>query len=212
MKTPVTTAAIGSLHERFIFTRRTKVLAQSIATLIPPSARVLDVGCGDGTIDALLQELRPDITVHGIDVLVRENAHISVTHFDGNKIPFAHGSFDAVLLVDVLHHTNDPRVMLAEAARVGKHVIIKDHCKEGFLAGPTLRLMDWVGNARHGVVLTYNYWTREQWERAFCGLGLAATVELSPRLYPMPLSWVFGRRLHFLAQLDALRPNRGVGS
>lgn len=200
----VTRGTIGNFHDRFIFSRRTKVLADCISPLIPRGARVLDVGCGDGTIDAMLQESRPDIAVQGIDILVRERTHIPVTSFDGSKIPFSGNSFDVVLLVDVLHHTIDPRLMLAEAARVGASVIIKDHLREGKLASTTLRLMDWVGNARHGVVLPYNYWTRAQWQRAFHELGLAVESALSPALYPAPLSWVFGRGLHFVARLRSV--------
>ena len=36
----------------------------------------------------------------------------------------------------------------------------------GFLAGPTLRFMDWIGNARHGVALPYNYWSAQEWTLA----------------------------------------------
>lgn len=201
MRAPATTDAIGTLHGRFVFSRRTRVLADCIATLIPNGARVLDVGCGDGTIDALLHERRPDITVEGIDVLVRPHSRIPVTQFDGSKIPFADNSFDAALLVDVLHHTVDPRVMLAEAARVAAYVIVKDHLREGLLAGATLSAMDWVGNAPHGVVLPYNYWKRAQWAQAFDELRLVVQRELSPALYPAPLSWVFGRGLHFVSLL-----------
>ena len=42
-------------------------------------------------------------------------------------------------------------------------ILIKDHLADGVLARPTLRLMDWVGNARHGVRLPYNYLTRAEW-------------------------------------------------
>ena len=65
-------------------------------------------------------------------------------------------SFDVVMFVDVLHHTDDPLLLLQEAQRVGKIILVKDHFRKGFLAGPTLRFMDWVGNAHHGVVLPYN--------------------------------------------------------
>ena len=43
---------------------------------------------------------------------------------------------------------------------MAKHgLVIKDHTVTGLLARPTLRLMDVVGNAPHGVALTYNYLT-----------------------------------------------------
>ena len=116
----------------------------------------------------------------GIDVLVRPETKIPVQPFDGQRIPFADGAFDAVSFVDVLHHTDDPIVLLREAVRVAKTaVVIKDHLADGVLARPTLRFMDWVGNAGHGVVLPYNYWTQPQWSRAFARARACASTRRS---------------------------------
>jgi hypothetical protein len=84
-----------------------------------------------------------------------------------------------------------------------KAVLIKDHNRDGFLAGPTLRFMDWVGNARHGVVLPYNYWPSSRWQQAFAELQLcSAENRVAIGLYPWPASWLFGRGLHFIARLE----------
>src|SRR5689334_3260350 len=74
-------------------------------------AKVLDVGCGDGTIDALIQQKRPDVSIRGVDVLLRPATRIPVDLFDGKKFPFDDGSFDTCLFVDVLHHTTDPLIL-----------------------------------------------------------------------------------------------------
>ncbi len=192
---------IGALHRRLVSTRRVSVLAQHIADLLPHRARVLDVGCGDGQIDSVILMRRPDVSIEGIDVLVRPRTHISVRPFDGTNIPFPFASFDVVMFLDVLHHTRDPRVLLREAVRVAPTVVIKDHFREGLFAQSTLRVMDWVGNAHHGVALPYNYWDRKQWTQAFGDLGLLPEREVSPALYPVPFSWIFGRDLHFVARL-----------
>lgn len=196
--------AVGILHDRLVFSRRTKVLADALAAIIPADTRsILDVGCGDGLIDALLATRRPEIAITGVDVLVRPHPHIKVMQFDGAHLPFADGSFDVVTFVDVLHHTDDPTILLREAKRVARHaVVLKDHTREGFLAYLTLRFMDWVGNARHNVVLPYNYWTRDQWMRGFAAVGLAIKQwQGHVGLYPPPASWVFERNLHFIAAL-----------
>jgi len=191
---------VGTIHDQFIFSRRTRVLADHLANLIPPGSRVLDVGCGDGTIDCLIKEHQPDLEIEGIDPLLRPKTHIPVRTFDGEHIPYPDRSFDVVMFVDVLHHTTDPRILLHEAARVGKAVLIKDHFREGFLANEILRLMDWVGNARHGVALPYNYWPNAEWLAAFDELGLnIRTMKYKLNLYPIPLSWFFDRSLHFIA-------------
>jgi hypothetical protein len=39
--------------------------------------------------------------------------------------------------------------------------LIKDHTLNGFLAGLTLRFMDWVGNACYGIALPYHYWSQQ---------------------------------------------------
>jgi SAM-dependent methyltransferase len=195
--------SIGWLHDTVVHSRRVRSLCQEIAPVLPDGGRVLDVGCGDGLLSRALQQTRPDLTLEGVDVMVRENSHIPVTSFDGSVLPFAADSFDAVLFVDVLHHTLDPSVLLREAARVaGKAVVIKDHLKEGFMAGPMLRVMDWAGNAHHGVSLPFNYWTMAQWQEAFQEIGLDVDHwNDRPRLYPWPASLVFGRSLHFIARL-----------
>jgi SAM-dependent methyltransferase len=103
---------------------------------------------------------------------VRERSHIPVAPFDGQVIPYGDASFDGVMFVDVLHHTQDQIILLREAARVARKVIvIKDHSLNGLFAGPTLRLMDKIGNARHGVALPYNYWPRQKWLNTFEMLG-----------------------------------------
>jgi hypothetical protein len=62
--------------------------------------------------------------------------------------------------------------------------------------------MDWVGNRPHGVTLTYKYQSLRQWQQHFAACGLEA-VQLSTELplYPFPFSLLFGRKLHFVAQL-----------
>jgi SAM-dependent methyltransferase len=194
---------LDTIHGGYVFKRRVRVLSAHLSQLIPPGARVLDVGCGDGLIAKLIMERRPDTRIEGIDVLVRPNTHVPVTQFDGGHIPHEDASFEVVMFVDVLHHTEDPVVLLREARRVARRaVVLKDHCRDGLLAGPTLRFMDWVGNARHGVVLPYNYWPRRQWDAAFAELQLIPE-EFRARLslYPFPASFAFERSLHFIARL-----------
>lgn len=195
---------LNSVHGRLIFQRRVEALADALAAAIPPGpGRVLDLGCGDGQVAVAVMRRRPELTIEGVDVLIRPVTHIPVTLYDGAVLPFADGSFDHVTIVDVLHHTDGPAAVLTEAARVaGQSVVIKDHLREGFLAGPVLRLMDWVGNRGHDVRLPYNYLDGEEWQDAFARAGL---VELARQdklgLYPVPLSWAFERRLHFVTRL-----------
>jgi SAM-dependent methyltransferase len=192
------------VHGGYVRARRSLVLSDHLAELIPRNARLLDVGCGDGLLACMIIRKRPDIALRGIDVLIRAQNYIPVTAFDGRVIPYADASFDVVMFVDVLHHTADPMILLREAVRVArKALVIKDHTRNGFLAGPTLRLMDRFGNARHGVALPYNYWSQEEWFKAWETLDLTIGVwKKTLGLYPRPAGWLFERSLHFIARLD----------
>jgi SAM-dependent methyltransferase len=195
---------LDTIHGGFIFPRRIDKLAQSLAKLLPRQARALDVGCGDGCLAFEISKLRPDVQIEGIDVLIRKETWIPVSKFDGRRIPHDDCAFDVVMFVDVLHHTDDPPILLREGKRVARQaIVIKDHTRDGLLAGPRLRFMDWVGNARHGVVLPYNYWPRRRWHSELRNLGLVEDGwSENLDLYPWWANWVFGSSLHFVARLN----------
>ena len=198
-------SVIARVHGGYVAGRRVQVLAAHLAELLPLESSVLDVGCGDGSLAKLIRDRRPDVQMRGIDVLVRDRTAIPVEPFDGFHIPAADGAYDVVMFVDVLHHTDDPRVLLREARRVARrNILLKDHTRDGLLAGPTLRFMDGVGNARFGVALPYNYWTRAQWQAAFRELNVEVEVwQTRLGLYPAWANWLFGRSLHFIARTTA---------
>lgn len=195
---------LGSAHQRFVHERRVEVLARHLAELLPRGGTVLDVGSGDGQLAKRVEQMRPDLRMLGVDVLVRAGAQIPVRKFDGVRLPFADQGFDTVMLIDVVHHAAQQDALLRETARVAKRaIVIKDHVASGLLARPTLRLMDWIGNARHGVALPYSYWSAEDWRRSFAKLKLRVSARRDDLgLYPWPASLVFERRLHFIAVLE----------
>ena len=124
----------------------------------------------------------------------------------------ADASVDAVLLVDVLHHADDPIRLLTEAARVARQaIIIKDHIQAGWFDRQTLRLMDWTGNA-----VAWRGTALQLLVRPGSGPSrsqrIGAAIEswnTDLRLYPWPASALFDRSLHFVARVGAgpaLRP------
>jgi ubiquinone/menaquinone biosynthesis C-methylase UbiE len=195
---------IAKLHEKRVHGRRVDSLLRNLKGLIPENSSVLDVGCGDGLLASLIQEQVPGSSLQGIDVLIRPDTKIPIAEFDGITIPMEDNSVDVVMMVDVLHHTDDPEIMVREAKRVArKWFVIKDHTRNGLLAYSTLRFMDWVGNAHHGVALPYNYLSKQEWLSLFERNQMEIET-WNPKLdiYGMPGDLLFGRALHFCARLN----------
>lgn len=107
--------------------RRVRLISEHIPLT---HRRILDVGCGVGQYVRHLREL--PATVVGIDVeaaRLRQGA-ASVPGLlvaTAERLPFAAGSFDVVLLNEVIEHVRNDRQALEEALRVapvGGHVVI----------------------------------------------------------------------------------------
>ena len=179
------------------------MLAPSIASLLPESGTVLDVGCGSGEISAQVEATKPGLRFSGIDVVKRRSCAIPMSLYDGWDFPFADRSYDYVLFVDVLHHTSDPLMLLAEAKRVArKGIVIKDHLCDTTWARRILAFMDWVGNRQYGVALPSNFWSSQQWTEAWRKLGTEPDAWITGvGLYPRPFRPLFEHGLHFLARL-----------
>ena len=76
-------------------------------------SRILDYGCGRGPFHKMLADLGSN--VFGIDISPSPSAQYI---FEDNLIPRDAGSFDAVIVLDVLQHLRDPDASLADIASV----------------------------------------------------------------------------------------------
>lgn len=98
----------GEAYRR-IFVDMAKVTDWFSAQL-PPNARVLDVGGGDGYVVNLLLERRRDIVVTMTDIAPRIGTFIAERHrsrvmlLPGAQATAVNGEFDAITLADVVHH------------------------------------------------------------------------------------------------------------
>ncbi len=198
--------SIGALHQRVVFQRRVLAIANAMKDhLLPGTA--LDVGCGNGMISKLLMDLRNDVSIIGVDTLLRPETYIPVLQYNGKDLPFDDNSFSAVLLVDVLHHALNPIQVLNECARVcsGK-IHVKDHFSESRYDDVILKFLDWVGNRHHGVILPYNYFSRIEWEAMLVKNNLRENKRLEkiPGMYPLFFQNAIGGKIQFLAELSRL--------
>jgi SAM-dependent methyltransferase len=125
-----------------------------------PGMRILDVGCGPGTITVDLATLVPEGQVTGIDAAAgvlaearqeagrRDQANVRFETGDVYQLAFADGTFDVVHAHQVLQHLTDPVAALREMRRVsrpGGLVAARDGDYGGFFWFPEERgLAEWL--------------------------------------------------------------------
>ncbi|RMD63352.1 class I SAM-dependent methyltransferase [Candidatus Parcubacteria bacterium] len=82
-------------------------------------ARVLDVACGDRQI--AVPHLWEDAQLRvGLDLdlnSLRANEHVDVCCGDIHTLPFAEKTFDVIVSVDTIEHSDEPDIFLAEVSR-----------------------------------------------------------------------------------------------
>ena len=101
-----------------------------IANLVPAGSRVLDLGCGGGTLLAKLQRER-DCRGYGIELddakvlaCVQRGVNVLQRNLEEGLSLFEDNSFDVVLQLDTLQNLRNTEAMLRETARVGRIGIV----------------------------------------------------------------------------------------
>ena len=101
-----------------------------IAELLPNNSKVLDVGCGDGSLMNFLEKEK-NIIVRGLELNqdnVQQCIHKGLSVIQGNAETelnqFPNQSFDYVVLSQTLQAFYDPEKVLKDLLRIGKSVVI----------------------------------------------------------------------------------------
>lgn len=115
-------AAIDSLATRSDF--------RAIARWVEPNATVLDLGCGDGSLLALLAE-ELGVTGYGIEIndagvlaCVRQGVNVMQQNLEDGLRLFEDESFDFAILSQTLQTIHQTAAILRETVRVGKQCIV----------------------------------------------------------------------------------------
>ena len=102
-----------------------------IAQWIKADTRVLDLGCGDGTLLAYLRDQRNvlgyglEINPFNIEICVERDINVIQANLNnGLKAYFYDNSFDCVIMSQTLQATEQPDLLIEEMLRVGNEGIV----------------------------------------------------------------------------------------
>jgi SAM-dependent methyltransferase len=112
---------------------RTKA-AHARALVTPAPRRVVEIGCGDGSLLLALADVWRQATFDGFElsppaIEIARGRDIPragrLEAYDGSHVPAEDRSYDLAVLSHVLEHVPDPAPVLREAARVAARVLVE---------------------------------------------------------------------------------------
>jgi SAM-dependent methyltransferase len=135
--------------------------------------RVLEIGCGRGGLLAGLMRSHAcecvgiDLSEQMIAAARHDNPGPDYRVMRGDQLAFADGQFDFVIFNYVLHHVDTLDATIAEAKRVGRHIILWESCACDSQPFKTLSRMYW--KVTDG---GYQYYSLDEWKTRFGGTCL----------------------------------------
>ena len=103
---------------------------RAIADLVPSGSSVLDIGCGNGELLAWLSLHKNvsgrgmEISVQGVNDCIAKGLSVIQGDAEADLDYYLEGSVDYVILSQSLQAMTDPKAMLANLVRIGKHAIV----------------------------------------------------------------------------------------
>ena len=107
-----------------------RVDLRAIAEMVSPGAKVLDVGCGDGDLLAWLGEHKGvdgrgvELSQAGVNACVARGLSAVQGDADTDLGDYPTDAFDFVILSQTLQATRNPRAVVTQLLRIGRHAIV----------------------------------------------------------------------------------------
>jgi SAM-dependent methyltransferase len=205
--------AVLAAHHHTVRLPRTERIARAVAAQIGQARSLLDVGCGEGSVAVAIAERVGARRVAGVDIKIQPGVPIEAVAYDGLHLPFPDGTFEAVVISDVLHHCQDPVAVLREALRVASRIVaIKDHFNFGPVSEKLLLWMDQIGNASHEIHVRGTYFGPRAWaEMVEAAGGRFTGLEWPLQIHDYPFRLVTQDRLQFAAGIERASVTVGPG-
>jgi ubiquinone/menaquinone biosynthesis C-methylase UbiE len=162
--------------------KRAQNIAHLLEQIIKKGDNVLDLGMGDGLIAKQLQ-LNHDINILGLDVEDYNTTDIPLVINNSNTLPFADSQFDVVLVISVLHHTNDFIHLLAESKRICKRrIVILEDVYSNIIEKAAIIFTDSISNLLSPISMPFNFRKEQEWLSIFSILGLKIVYQQQQKI------------------------------
>ncbi len=167
--------------------KRSSKFATELSRLIPEGSTVLDFGWGNMYTAIELLKLSPTLHITGIDPVKDQNLNeeklkderLEFKQLTTREIPFPDNTFDIVVALAVMHHTDNPEYYLSELKRVIKptgSIILMEEMYINFVDKIWISSQDWILNKmKEGIAVPLNFRSNAHYLEEFKRQGL--TIE-----------------------------------